>query len=726
MIQYHDHGRAMLHHRTLLASALALALATPAQADEAGQEVDPFHQVAPADIVVTAPFRLSRVDILASVSVLTGEELLRDLRSTIGDTLARQSGVSTTSFGPGSSRPVLRGQQGERVRLLKDGIGSIDVSNTSVDHAVAINPLLAERVEVLRGPAAILFGSSAIGGVVNVIDRRIPRALPADERLHLDLLGGYGSAADEWFGGGAISAPVAGRLMLHADGSWRDSGDLRVGGRVLARALREEALESTDPEIRALARLRGRLPNTASRQWEAGGGLSLVTDTGHLGVSVSRLENRYGVPIRFALGEHDHEHEHGGSASAAEPAGGHEHGPGEEVLLDQGQTRFDARAEFSLGGGWLERLRARFAYGDYRHAEIEADTGEEATVFLNQGLEGRIELTQRQRGPWRAAWGAQLYTRDFEAIGAEAFVPRNLTTQVGLFTLHSLDLGAVRAEAGARWEHSRIRSTDSLFPEGPVNLRRSFGAFSASAGASLRLGGEWRLGASVSRSARAPSAEELLANGPHAATAAFEVGDPDLRTEKSWGGELSLRAETPRYGFSAAAFWQDYDGFIELFPTGEEEDELPVFAFRQKDARFWGVEVEASAVLFRLADADLAVDVLADYTNARIKGVGPAPRIPPLRVRGGAEARAGLLTARLEAEHVFRQDRIAEFETETGAFTLINASLAVRPFGANSDTTLLLEGANLFDVNARRHASFLKDYAPLAGRDLRVTLRVGL
>ncbi len=711
----------------LLAWLLALAATAPARAAEAQGQTDPFHQVAAPEIVVTAPFRLSRVDLLASVSVLTGEELLRDLRANIGDTLGRQAGVSTTSFGPNSSRPVLRGQQGERVRILKDGIGSIDVSNTSVDHAVALNPLLAERVEVVRGPAAILFGSSAIGGVVNVIDKRIPRALPGDERVHVDAIGGYGSAADEWFGGGALDLPLAGRLVLHADGSWRDSGDLRVGGRVLARALREEALTSDEREIRDLARLRGRLPNSASRQWEVGGGLSFVTETGHLGVALSRLENRYGVPIRFEVSEEKEEEEKARRLDGIVTAfgGKGEDGP-EEVLIDLGQTRFDARADFETGGGWLERVRARVGFADYRHAEVEADTGEEATIFRNQGLEGRIELTQAARGAWRAAWGAQLYTRDFEAIGDEAFVPRNLTTQVGLFTLHSFDLGAVRAELGGRWEHTNIRANDSLFPEGPVNVRRRFDAFSASAGASVRLSDAWRLGGSVTRAARAPSAEELLANGPHAATAAFEVGDPDFDTETSLGGEVSLRAETSRFSLAATAFFQDFDGFIELFPTGEEEDDLPVFAFRQEDARFWGVELEASAVLFRLAGADIALDALADYTNARIKGVGPAPRIPPLRVRGGAEARAGLLTARAEVEHAFRQDRIAEFETETGAFTLVNASLAVRPFGRDNATTLLLEGANLFDVNARRHASFLKDYAPLAGRDIRVTLRVGL
>jgi iron complex outermembrane receptor protein len=710
----------MMHHR-LASLAVAALIAAPVHAEDAAQPTDPFHTVAPPDIVVTAPFRLSRVDLLSSVSVLSGEELARDLRSTIGDTLARQPGVSTTSFGPNSSRPVLRGQQGERVRILKDGIGSTDVSNTSVDHAVAINPLIAQRVEVVRGPAAILYGSSAIGGVVNVIDKRIPRALPADERFHVDAIAGYGSAADEWFGGGALDVPLAGRLVAHVDGSWRDSEDLRIGGNVLARALREEALTSLDPETRALARLRGPLPNTASRQWDVGGGLSLVTDTGHFGISVSRLENRYGVPIRFEVsGE-----EEASAGIVTAFGGGHGEGP-EEVLIDLGQTRFDARAEFDTGGGWLETVRMRFGYADYRHAEIEADTGEEATVFLNQGLEGRIELTQAQRGVWRAAWGAQLYTRDFEAIGAEAFVPRNLTTQVGLFTLHSFDLGAVRAEVGGRYEHTDIRSTDTEFGGGPVNVRRDFDAISVTAGASVRLGPDWRLAGSVTRSERAPSAEELLANGPHAATAAFEVGDPDFDTERSLGGEVSIRTETARHTFSATAFYQDYSGFIELFPTGEEEDELPVFQFRQADARFWGVEVEGSAVLFRLADADIAVDGLLDYTNARIKEVGPAPRIPPLRVRGGAEARAGLFTARGEIEHAFAQDRIAEFETGTGAFTLVNASLAVRPFGRDNATTLLLEAANLFDVNARRHASFLKDYAPLAGRDLRVTLRVGL
>ena len=711
----------MMHHRLALL-AIAATLAVPARAEDASQPVDPFHTIAPSDIVVTAPFRLSRVDLLSSVSVLSGEALARDLRGSIGDTLIRQPGVSATSFGPGSSRPVLRGQQGERVRVLRDGIGTTDASNTSVDHAVAINPLTAQRIEVVRGPAAILFGSAAIGGVVNVIDRRIPRALPEDEHLHVDAIGGYGSAANEWFGGGALDVPVAGRLVAHVDGSWRDSGDLRVGGKILSRALRQEALASPDPEIRALARLRSPLPNSAARQWDVGGGLSFVTDTGHLGLALSRLETRYGVPIRFEVSDAGSSQETG-LITAFGGAG--EEGP-EEVAIDLGQTRFDARAEFDTGGGWLETVRMRFGYGDYRHAEVEVETGEEATVFLNRGMEGRVELTQAQRGAWRAAYGAQLYTRDFDAIGDEAFVPRNRTTQLGLFSLHSFDLGVVRAEIGGRFEHTDIRSSDADFGGGPVNVRRTFDAFSVSAGASVRLGPDWRLAGSVTRAARAPAPEELLANGPHAATAAFEVGDPDFGTEASLGGEVSLRADATRYAFTATAFYQDYDGFIELFPTGEVEDGLPVFAFRQADARFWGFEIEASAIVARMAGADIALDALADYTNARIKDVGPAPRIPPLRVRGGVEARTGLLSVRGEIEHAFAQERIADFETATGAFTLVNASLAVRPFGRNDATTVLLEAANLFDVNARRHSSFAKDYAPLAGRDLRVTLRVGL
>ncbi|MET0269928.1 MAG: TonB-dependent receptor [Sphingomonas sp.] len=696
--------------RSLLLSTSLLTMATPAIAADDAIVAEPagdYHAPPSTDIVVTAPFQRDRADILSGVAVLQGAELTRALRPTIGETLARLPGVSATSFGPNASRPVLRGLQGERVRVLTDGIGSIDVSNTSVDHAVAINPLLAERVEVLRGPAALLYGSAAIGGVVNVLDRRIPRAVP-DEAFHGDVIASYGSAADERSIAGAVDVPVSRNLVLHADGSYLKSDDLRIGGPVLSREARGGALASdaaglsTDEiDFGANARLRGRLPNSASKTWTAGVGAAVITETGNFGLAYSHYDSLYGVPVRYATGPEQEQ---------------------EAPRLDLKQNRVDARAEVQTGGGFLDTIRARFGYANYRHFELEED-GAIGTAFYNKGLEGRAEFVQARRGAWKGASGVQYAARDFDVIGEEAFLPRNQTQQVGLFTLQQLDFGRFKAEAGGRYERSSLESKAG--PDQPQFLqgKRTFDAWSVSGGASYGLGEAWRLGVNLSRTERAPSAEELFANGPHAGTEAFEIGDPGFAKERSYGAEAVLRGRGAGYTFEASAYHNWFSNFIYEDRTGDVEDGLPVFQARQADARFYGFEVQGSLDLLRTGAVTVTADGRADYVHARIRGVGPAPRIPPLRLLGGLAAQGAKLGGRVEVEWSDRQDRVSAFETETGSFTLVNASVDIRPWGTERPLSFTVSANNIFDVNARRHASFLKDFAPLAGRDIRVTAR---
>lgn len=688
-----------------LAGVAAFALAAPLaaqpapDADAAPAPQGSYHDQPDSTIIVTAPFRRDVANALTGVTVLSGAELTREIRPTIGDTLARQPGVSSTSFGPNASRPVLRGFQGERVRVLTDGIGSFDVSNTSVDHAVVINPLTADRIEVIRGPSALLYGSSAIGGVVNVIDSRIPRRVP-DEPVHLDAIGTYGSAANERSGGGAVDVPVAGKVVFHVDGTYLKTGDLDTGGHLLTPELRAQAAASPEPEIEDLADLKGKLPNSAARTWEVAGGAAVVTDGGNLGFSVSRYDSLYGVPIRYSL---DPEVE------------------AEAVRLDVKQTREDVRAEVNTYGDVIDMIRFRAGHADYQHAEIE-DTGEIGTRFLNDSYEARLELVQRARGGWKGALGGQLFIRNFNVIGEEAFVPKNETQQYGLFTLQEFDLGSgVRAEAGARYEHS-ILEADASELLGNPDIRRTFNAYSGSVGASVALVEGVRAGLNLSHTERAPAAEELFPNGPHAGTQAFEVGDATFRKERSNGVEATLRANSGGFSLAASGYYTRFDNYIYETQTGEIEDDLPVFQFRQADARYYGFELEGTAPLVTAGGFSFVANGVADYVNARIKSAGPAPRIPPLRLLGGLEARSERVTARGEVEWSDSQNRVQPFETPTGDYTLVNASLSIRPF-AESQTTLVLSANNVFDVVARRHASFLKDYAPLAGRDLRATVR---
>lgn len=707
--------------KVLLAGAAAFALSPSALAQPAPDpSTRPSAQ--PADeseeeVVVTAHF-VGNLDILAGTSVLTGTDLQRDIRPQIGDTLARLPGVSATSFSPGASRPVLRGFQGERIRVLTDGIGSIDVSNTSADHAVTIDPLTAERIEVLRGPAVLLFGGQAIGGAVNVLDRRIPRRAPQGG-FHADLIGIYGSAADERSLGGALDVGIGdGGLVLHLDGSFRKTDDLRVGGFVLSPALRAEQREIAAEELAEgheeeaaealeFAELRGRLPNSATEQKTLGAGLALLRDRFEVGISVSSFDSDYGVPTRPG-GGHGHEGE-----GEEEEEGAEEHGP-EEVTIGLEQFRADLRAEYRFAGSFIDRVRLRAGLANYEHTEFEGE--EVGTVFESDGLEARLELVQADQGGWRGASGVQYFSRDFVATGAEAFVAPNKTRQIGLFTLQEMALGDVGLEAAARYEHSDIRSD-------PLGVDRNFSAFSGAIGASYDVAPRLKIGLNASRTERAPAAEELFSNGPHIATQGFEIGDPGLRKEKSWGAEAYVRAQRGVVKFNATVFANAFDDFIYLAETGEEEDELPVFQYVQRDARYYGFEFEASARLFRAGPFRVSADAVADYVRATVKGAGPVPRIPPLRLLGGIEAASDRVDGRVEVEWVDDQDRVAAFESATDGHKLVNASLAWRPWGRERETVLILSANNIFDVDARRHASFTKDFVPLAGRDIRLSAR---
>lgn len=695
----------------ILAIAAALALPATAHAND-GDQTD-YHASDDEEIVVTAMRRTSREDSISGVAIVRAEELAANARPGLGDSLTHTPGVSATSFGPSASRPVLRGLQGERVRVLSNGIGSIDVSNTSVDHAPVVNPLLAQRIEVLRGPQSLLFGSSASGGVVNVIDRRIPDAVP-DEAIHVGAMGGYGSAANERMLAASAEVPLGGNWVGHVDGSWLKTDDLRIGGHLLTPELRATALASSllppdpmaDPEIdfAANAALTGTLPNTANRTWTAGVGLAFVTDGGNIGVAFSKYDSLYGVPVRFAT----------------------EPGQGQEApRIKLRQDRIDARAELVTGGGLIEKLAFRFAFGDYEHAEIEPD-GAVGTTFSSTGMEARFEVIQTERGGWKGVTGTQYMNRDFNVVGEEAFLPRNSTDQIGFFTLQQWESGPLMVEGGARFEHTIQNAKPDASQPQFFSGERRFDAFSAAIGASYDVAPGWKVAANLSRTSRAPSAEELFANGPHAGTSAFEVGDPDLGLEKAWSAEGILRGNVEGLRFEASIFHSWYSNFVYEERTGAIEDGLPEFQIRQANARLYGFEAEAEVVLAKPGPWTVSASALVDYVHAEIDGAGAAPRIPPLRVLGGLKAASPHLDLLAEVEHVFAQNRIAAFETVTPAYTVVSLSATWRPMGDDGPLSVIVSGNNLFDVTARRHASFLKDYAPLAGRDFRVTLRLDI
>ncbi len=703
----------------LLVTAATFALAAPAAAQTTPPPADHSHQPQPADdfhnddaIIVTGKY-VKQLDVLAGVSVIGGEKLAQDIRPQIGDSLTKLPGVSATSFTPGASRPVLRGFQGERVRVLTDGIGSIDVSNTSADHAVTIDPLTAERIEVLRGPAVLLYGSSAMGGAVNVLDRRIPRKIP-ENPAHIDALATYGSAANERSIGASLDVPLGKQLVWHVDGTYRKTNDMRVGGYVYSPQFRAALTELGDEataegeteeaaEAYAAAGLKRRLPNSATETKSFGTGLALVNDGGSLGFSVGYYDTNYGVPERPML-EHHHD------------AGGHEHGA---VTIGMKQWRADLRGEVEANGSFIDAIRVRAGFADYKHTEFEG--GEVGTTFYNQGIEGRLELAQTKRDGWTGSSGIQYFHRDMSAVGDEAFIPPNATEQIGVFTLQEIERGAFGVEGSLRYEHSRVAAPS-------IEQSRRFDTLSGALGLSYKVDPDIKIGANVTRAVRAPSAEELFADGPHVATQSYERGNPLLKTEKSWGGELYVRVDKPDFTAALTGYGTRFNDYIYDVATGDTIDDLPVFQYIQRDATYYGFEAEASLTFAHTRDWSFLVDGVADYVHASVKNSDGSksaiPRIPPLRLLGGLEAQSEAFDGRIEVEHSFAQNRVGAFETPTADFTMVNASLAWRPMGKSGGVTLMLSGNNLFNVEARRAASFTKDYVPMSGRDLRATVRL--
>lgn len=679
----------------LLATAASAAIAYPAL----GQDI---HPAAPTeDIVVTAMSR-DKTNLMAGVAVMSDASLNEARRPSLGDTLASLPGVTSSGFGPAAARPVLRGLGGDRLRILTDGIGSFDASASSADHAVSINPMTADRIEVVRGPTALLYGSSAIGGVVNVIDNRIPRRVPT-EAVHAEGDLGYGSAASERTAGVALTGDLGGRLVAHVDGNWLKAGDLRTGGYILSAPLRAEALSSGDLGVTGNATLRGKIANSAVRTWSAAAGLAWIDDDGsNIGMSVSRHDSLYGIPNRWPTTA---------PVPQAAPAEG-------DVRIDMQQWRYDFRAEIAASGGWIDRLSLRAGYADYRHAELGSD-GVIGTQFFNKGMEARLDLAQAKRGSWTGTTGAQVFKRKFNVVGAEKFLPATQVTQWGLFTLQQLDFGRLLAEFGGRIERSNAQAQADAYLGTPA-VARHYTAFSASAGAQYEVVPDWRLGVNLTHSERAPNAEELYANGPHAGTLAFEIGDPTLGLEKSNGAELTLRGRTNGFKVDVSAYYNRYRNFVYQAPVGVRIEALPVYHVFQGRAVHQGFEVEIEHQLGYLGSFALSTDIMADYVRATVEGYGPAPQIPPLRILAGLMAKSNLVDMRAEIEHVTAANRTALEEAPTNDFTLVNLSSSWRPWGDDAPLTLRLSVNNLFDVTARRHSSLLKDYAPLAGRDIRV------
>ncbi|NNM04585.1 MAG: TonB-dependent receptor [Gemmatimonadetes bacterium] len=660
-------------------------------------EMDPLYQL--DELVISAgPLSARRSETYQPSSALTGLDLAKTAKSSLGETLAGEPGVSSTYNGPGASRPIIRGLGGDRVRILEGGIGSGDVSSQGPDHAVGLEPLAAERIEIVRSPATLLYGSSAVGGVVNVIDKRIPREHPgAPITGSLTALGG--TVSEERTGALELNGAFNSRWAWHVSGLRRATDDYAIPGFAEHQHEGEEHSEEEEE-------IEGILENSAVETTRAAFGLSWIGSSGYLGASVSGLNSDYGVP------GHGHGEGHGEEDPGMEEEG---HGD-EDVTIGLEQRRLDIEGSWRFGEGTVRGLEGRFGFADYLHTEFEGE--EVGTKFTNQQWEGRLELQHAHTEMSSGTLGVQIGSRDFKALGEEAFVPPSNSLSFAGFIYEEFERERVRYQVGARAEGQLMEQTEAGFDENHFGL-------SVSAGLSWTISEAAGLSFTAARSVKLPSLEELFSNGPHAATLAYEIGDPNLDPEEAYSLDATLRLSQGTFRGEFTGFLTFFDGFIFQDFTGDEEDGLPVTVFDQSDATHAGFEAALEFDLIHRGNHHLLVEGWTDYVRAKLPDLDRnLPRIPPLRVGTGLRYDGGTLRGDVGITLVTDQARIAPLEEETEGHTMLDASVGYRLFTGEVVHDFVLQATNLADQEARLHTSYVKELAPLPGREIKLIYRV--
>ena len=637
-----------------------------------------------AVVVTASPFDgQSDLNMAQPASVLRGERLDRRQATTLGDTLATEPGVQSSYFGPGAGRPIIRGQDGARVRVLDGGVGTGDASAISPDHQVTAEPITARQIEILRGPATLLYGTGAIGGVVNVSTNRIPDSRQEGVTATAEARGASGTherAGVFQLDGGKDD------FAWHLDGYKRKTGDYKIPG----------AQIRNDP-----ASPRGRVPNsdTDSDGFSLGG--SLVGDRGYLGASYQKLNSKYGIPTP------------------------------EAATIDMHQHRIDVAGELRDPLPGFTRARVRIRNSDYEHKEIEP-TGEVATVFKNTGTEQRYELTHAPLGGWTGVMGLQVDQKTVSALGEEAVIPKTRTRAGDLFLVESYTWQDFKFELGGRG--GRVK----LEPDG-ADPSKKFSLASFSAGTVWNFQPGYALALNAASAQRAPTVEELYSDGAHAATATFDVGDASLSKEKSRNIDIGLRKTTGDWRGKLGAFYNKVQNYIYGAYVDSNGDGVPdrvddtgaldpngdftLIDITQGTARFVGLEGEASWRPDPAAGPGLRV--FGDMVRGRLTGGGgDLPRMSPARLGLEADYKAGAWTVHGMLLGVLRQNRVATLETTTGGYVRLDAGIEYTLKAAADVTTkLFLRGNNLLNQDMRVATSYIKDYAPLPGRSFVAGLR---
>ncbi|MCE4556384.1 TonB-dependent receptor [Roseateles cellulosilyticus] len=611
---------------------------------------------------------------------LSGDQLVLTRAANLGDTLQGLPGVAATNFGPNASRPSIRGLDGDRVRILSNSGASVDASNLSFDHGVAIDPLVIDKVEVLRGAAALLYGGNAVGGVVNTLDNRIPRT----------LIQGVSGAAEVRLGG--ASQDKSGALVLdggsgqphagwgwHVDVAGRDAGDQRTP--------RFDSPTDDGTESRTSVR------NSAARSHGGAVGGSVFFQGGFAGVSVDDFHTDYGT-----------------TAEA-------------DVTIRMQRQRLATAGEWATADGPIHRVSWQLSRNRYEHTEMEGDvTG---TTFKSRGTDGRLEVEHAALGPVKGLIGLQTEQLDFSALGEEAFVPSTRTRNTGVFVLEQARLAGVDWSAGARTERVAVDS-DGGDRFGVAQSRR-FSPLSLALSAVAPMGGGWSASVNLNRTQRAPAYYELFANGLHVASAAYERGDAGLGLERSKGVDLGLKWESAQSHLHLNVYETRFSNYIALQATGELADNdgqsVPVYAFTAVPARLRGAEVEGR---WQVHPAVALLGQL-DAVRGDNRATGePLPRLAPLRAMVGLEARRGDWSGRLEWRGAARQDRVSAFDTPTAGYGTVRLSLARQFRWGTTDALWYLKLDNLGNKLAYNATAVptIRDLAPQSGRSASTGLQV--
>ena len=733
--------------KKLLATVVAVCVSAAAMGDDtlSSHTDHGGHAGHIIEEVVVIGHPLSGEGFSQAVEVLVGDELERKAADSIGATVGNQPGVHNSSFGAAVGRPVIHGLDGARVRVMEDRIDTMDVSVTGSDHVTTVEPYIANGVEILKGSGTLLYGSGAIGGVVDVHTGRIPHDATEGVNGKFDLRAGdNGDGRNGSFrlDGGA------GRFAWHVDGFAREADDYEIPGFVESARLRamEEAHDEDDDhhddgddhdedeghdededheeEHKEEEEAHGMVPGSGLDVYGGAAGFSFVGDNGFIGASVSHLDAEYGIPGHGALHAHDDVHEeeeHGSDEEHHDDDDEHEldagHGEEDQAYVDMEQTRIDFEAALNEPFRGAESLNLRVGINDYEHQEVES-SGEVGTAFENDAWEARLELTHKDLAGWHGVVGAQYADRSVSIVGEEAFTPPVDTTSLGLFWVGERDFPGFQLEAGARF--------DNVEHEPATGGSETFSTFSASMGAVVPIGDSWTGTMLVDYSSRAPVGEELYSNGPHLATRSFEVGDRNLDEEKAFDLSARLAWRSERGSLEGTFYYTKFSDFIFQVTTGEEKEELTVREFSQADATFVGFDFEAAFDLLAGDWGHLQLSGLFDTVTAEldVDGNDNLPRIPPDRAGLGLELTVGRFAANLDYVRAFKQHDIGELELETDAYDDLRAYAGWDLTQGVTAITVYLQGRNLTDAEQRKHTSFVKDLLPEPGRTIEAGIRV--